>query len=236
MQDVYKIIPKLQQMGLITKSINRPCTIQIIPIKNALSKLVENEKVRALEKAELLEKKIETINNQKKNNEIQNSEYQVYVIPAGKALTAKAESVFNENLYKYDLIATWKYFLESAAPYLKTALKKIGNDARIRILASCSSYEEDDCVERVKNALKEIATEDRYFVGKILMKDMKTVFALLNSIDIWIPTITPKDQGDIIINNSPDAANFAKETFEYFWNDPLAEIVIAINAQLEKKN
>lgn len=232
MQDVYKIIPKLQKMGLITKSLNRPCTIQIIPIKNALLKLVEEEKAKALQKAKTLEKKIETINNQK-NSELQISEYQVFVIPEGKALNTKADSVFNNKLNNYDLVTTWKYFLEDAAPYLKPALKRIGNDARIRILVSCSRSPEDDCFERVEHALKDIATKDRRFSGRILIKHTKSVFALLNNVDLWIPTSSP--EGDIIINNCSDVANLANETFEYFWNDPLTKTIIEINPQLKRR-
>ena len=43
-QDIYKIIPKLQQMGLVTKTVNRPAKIQLIPIRTALTKIIREKK------------------------------------------------------------------------------------------------------------------------------------------------------------------------------------------------
>lgn len=229
-QDIYKIIPKLQQMGLVTKTVNRPARIEVIPVRNALMKLITEQKADAIEKAKILERKIEILDIfQKNQNALQTQKYQVFVIPKGKALDAKAASVFNSKLNKYDLVCTWNYFLKTAAPYLKIALKRIGRNARIRILVTCIPSPEDFCYNKVENAIKEIATKDRFFSGKILMKELKSTFALLNDIDLWIPTIIPIDKGDIIINNSIDTANFAKEAYEYFWSDPLARTVVEIS-------
>ncbi len=229
-QDIYKIIPKLQQMGLVTRTVNRPARIELIPLRNALMKLIEEQKADALKKANILERKIKLMDIfQKNTNRLQIHDYQVFVLPPGKALDAKAASVFNSKLNKYDLICTWKYFLQTAAPYLKIALKKSGRNARIRILVTCAQSEGQICYNKVKNAIKEIATTDRFFSGKILIKDIKSTFALLNDIELWIPTIIPIDKGDIIINNSRDTANFAKEAYEYFWNDPLTRTVVEIS-------
>lgn len=229
-QDIYKIVPKLQQMGLVTRTVNRPARIELIPIRNALTKLVAEQKADAVEKAKILERKIEILDVFQRNPKaLQMGKYQVFVLPPGKALDAKADSVFNSKLNKYDLVCTWNYFLQIAAPYLKTALKRIGRNARIRILVTCVPSPEDFCYNKVVTAMKEVATKDRFFSSKILTKELKSTFALLNDVDLWIPTIIPIDKGDIIINNSIDAANFAKEAYEYFWNDPLARTVVEIS-------
>ena len=125
-QDIYKIIPKLEQMGLVTKSVNRPARIEALPVRKALMDLIDEQKVHALKKAKILEKKIKKTGIFQKSSDVfQIRDCQVFVLPPGKALNAKADSVFNSKLNKYDLLCTWKYFLHAAAPYLKTALTRI---------------------------------------------------------------------------------------------------------------
>src|SRR4030042_6398097 len=46
-QDIYKILPKLEEMGLITKTADRPVTIEAIPMEEALSHIVSMEQQKA---------------------------------------------------------------------------------------------------------------------------------------------------------------------------------------------
>ena len=39
-QDIYKLLPKLEKMGLITKTIDKPFMIEAIPIDEALETLI----------------------------------------------------------------------------------------------------------------------------------------------------------------------------------------------------
>ena len=130
---------------------------------------------------------------------------------------------------KYDLVCNWRYFLKTAAPYLKTIWGRIAKNATIQILVTCPLSQGLTCLNKVENALKEIASKDGGFTGKILIKDIKSNFALLNDMDLWITNRVPSEKGDIIIENSVDTATIAKEAFEYFWNDPLAKTVIIRN-------
>ena len=43
-QDIYKILPKLEKMGLITKTLEKPVQIKAIPIEEALTHLVDIER------------------------------------------------------------------------------------------------------------------------------------------------------------------------------------------------
>lgn len=229
-QDVYKIIPKLVKMGLATKSLNRPAIIEALPVRKALLKLITEQKASALKRAEILDEEIKKLDNiQKDRNTFKIRDSKIFILPAGKALDAKAASVFNSKLIKYDLVCSWKYFLKIAAPYLKTVWSRIAKNATIQILVTCPLSQEVTCLNKVENTIKKIAPKDRFFTGKILIKDIKSNFALLNDMDLWITNRVPKEKGDIIIENSIDTATIAKEAFEYFWNDPLAKTVIMRN-------
>lgn len=49
-QDIYKILPKLEKRGLITKTIDKPVLIKAIPVEKALNRLVTVEKSEAKER------------------------------------------------------------------------------------------------------------------------------------------------------------------------------------------
>src|SRR5512141_1000060 len=46
-QDIYKLLPKLEKMGLITRTIDKPFMIEAIPIEKALETLISKERKRS---------------------------------------------------------------------------------------------------------------------------------------------------------------------------------------------
>src|ERR1700690_515376 len=78
-QDVYITLSKLEKMGLIIKTIDKPALIEAIPIERALSRLVSNEKNKAKTRISFLEDNLKklsaaVINNQN-SEEIQENEF-----------------------------------------------------------------------------------------------------------------------------------------------------------------
>ena len=46
-QDIYKLLPKLEKMGLITKTIDKPFMIEAVPIEKALETLITKEREKS---------------------------------------------------------------------------------------------------------------------------------------------------------------------------------------------
>ena len=62
-QDIYKILPKLEKKGLITKTLGTPIVIKAIPVKIALKSLVSMEKKEALERIACMEANLKKVSN-----------------------------------------------------------------------------------------------------------------------------------------------------------------------------
>jgi len=67
-QDVYITLAKLEKMGLIIRTIDKPALIEAIPIEKALSHLVSNEKIKAKTRIYFLEDNLKKLSPAVKNN------------------------------------------------------------------------------------------------------------------------------------------------------------------------
>ena len=62
-QDIYKILPKLEEMGLITKTVDRPVTIKAIPVEEALNYIVSTKQQKANQRITRLKANLKAIAN-----------------------------------------------------------------------------------------------------------------------------------------------------------------------------
>jgi len=59
-EDVYRILPKLEKMGLVEKLLGKPCKIRATPVEEALSVLIKHEEDSARERVSRLKAETET--------------------------------------------------------------------------------------------------------------------------------------------------------------------------------
>ena len=60
-QDIYKILPKLQEMGLIAVTVNRPVVVKAISAEEALDKLISAEQERIDQKVKRLKRSLKKL-------------------------------------------------------------------------------------------------------------------------------------------------------------------------------
>jgi sugar-specific transcriptional regulator TrmB len=58
-QDIYKIIPKLERKGVISKTLGKPLVVRAMPVKKALKTLVSKERISALQRIKRMEVHLE---------------------------------------------------------------------------------------------------------------------------------------------------------------------------------
>jgi sugar-specific transcriptional regulator TrmB len=124
-QEIYRIMPKLQKLGLAEKIISTPTKWKAIPLQDGLSFLLERRKT---ETSELQIKSIKIINNFMENNgvERQKEEFQFVMLEKGAArrwLLKTLEGTQTSN----DIICTVKNFndiLYFLSDFFKKAMKR----------------------------------------------------------------------------------------------------------------
>jgi sugar-specific transcriptional regulator TrmB len=94
-EDVYKVLPALEKMGLVEKLLGKPVMIRATPVAGALASLILDEKVKSDERIASMKTKFQALSNAKWIQPIVNDDGEsLYaLIPEGKAVIAKFSSL-----------------------------------------------------------------------------------------------------------------------------------------------
>jgi len=105
--NVYRVISKLQELGLVEKIITNPTVFKAIPIHEGIPMLLERQ---AKEYKEIEAKTREMLKRRTRNDEEKPSEegYEFALIPDEKATIRKLIEMGNRSKRSYDFIFFWK--------------------------------------------------------------------------------------------------------------------------------
>lgn len=158
-QDIYKIIPKLEKLGLITKTKTNPILLESLPAKIAFDSLIQRQKNELDKQKNSAQKIIESIINRRKTATSEEFIDHVLIFDArNESLNNKLKSSYNNIRKSLELFSTYKIkkFLDVIIPIFeehKKILKK--RRVKIRILIQC-----DDEIEDYYKKLDQFTTLD----------------------------------------------------------------------------
>ncbi|MGA3291320.1 MAG: helix-turn-helix domain-containing protein [Candidatus Bathyarchaeia archaeon] len=109
-EDVYKVLPALEKMGLVEKLLGKPAMIRATPVAGALASLIVDEKVKSDEKIASMKVKFKAISKTMGVQPIVvGEEKSLYaLIPEGKAVIAKLASLIASSKINVFWIGTTK--------------------------------------------------------------------------------------------------------------------------------
>ena len=143
-EDVYRIMPKLEKMGLIEKILGKPTKIRATPVEEALPLLIKREKDIANKKvSELVAKKDAFLKHFK--------EYKMKPISeeARFALISEREGIINKELIMVknaeraiDVITSRDKFLHIFTSYGEPFKEAIGRGVKVRMILDITEHED----------------------------------------------------------------------------------------------
>jgi sugar-specific transcriptional regulator TrmB len=94
-EDVYKVLPALEKMGLAEKLVGKPALIRATPVAGALASLINDEKVKSDERIASMKMKFQELSEAKWVQPLApgKDESLFALIPEGKAMVAKFTSL-----------------------------------------------------------------------------------------------------------------------------------------------
>ena len=97
-EDVYKVLPALEKMGLAEKLLGKPALIRATPVAGALASLILDEKVKSDERIATMKKKFQLLSKAKWAEPlVVGEEESLYaLIPEGKAVIAKLSNLISD--------------------------------------------------------------------------------------------------------------------------------------------
>lgn len=135
-EDVYKVLPALEKMGLAEKLLGKPIIIRATPVAGALTSLILDEKVKSDERITSMKMNFQELSAAKWVQPIAVGEDEsLYaLVPRGKAIIAKLTSLIAGSKISVFWIDTLKE-ISHVTSLLSSEIKKaIHNEVRVNII------------------------------------------------------------------------------------------------------
>jgi sugar-specific transcriptional regulator TrmB len=229
-QDIYRVMPTLEKLGLSEKIITTPTTYKATPIKDGYHLLLQN---KTREHTELQKETIELINDSHERNQktALHEEAAEFVVTSSKTLFFKRIAEREKTVEKsICVVGRWKGFksrLFHLFPTLKRALKR---GVRIRIITE--KYEDDKSVQKIIQTLQENPLFEIKYLSAPL--PVQTIIHDDTEVNMCIAT-QPDDDLPSLWSNNPQFVKVMKAYFEDLWKKAQAAPEISISKNLKTK-
>jgi len=143
-EDVYRILPKLEELGLVERLLGKPTKIRATPVEEALSLLIKHEEDTARERVSALKEKTETfLKDFSRAPKLELKE------KAHFALLAKRESIMSRTLSmlqeakrEFDIVFSRGQIMQFIHSFAEEIKRTVNKGVRIRIVTEVPEYED----------------------------------------------------------------------------------------------
>jgi sugar-specific transcriptional regulator TrmB len=221
-QDIYKILPKLEETGLIIQTLSRPVTLDVISVEEALKNFVKIEKKKNDDRIKRLKAGIETlakvINEEKKANDaislIERAE--VAYFSSDRAIKNKLDAAYKNVKTQCDLVLNYELLMRRL-PLLRKRFEELSNkNIKTRILLDATQDP-----QLMKKIFEEILPDTGNFkvkltAGKITVRP----YTLIDRSETYVFTQgkTQSFMPTMLWTNGKNIFTIYEHNFENAWN------------------
>jgi sugar-specific transcriptional regulator TrmB len=222
-QDIYKLLPKLEKMGLITKTIDKPFMIEAIPIDKALETLISKEKDKANERISHLENNLkEMITAIQMQPEIK-EEARFTLLTSDEAIKNRGYLIFKKIKKDFKIVVSMEHITKPALHYFREFLQLIADhDARLELIIVTTEDEEE-----AKQTVEKIAASNGELKVKFINKSVCKNYQVIDNKEVWIATQQKTESGFpcLLWTNDSNIVDTYRENFQMTWANPKAIVV-----------
>jgi sugar-specific transcriptional regulator TrmB len=222
-QDIYKLLPKLERMGLITKTIDKPFMIEAIPIDEALETLISKEKEKANERISHLENSLkEVIAAIQMQPEIK-EEAQFTLLTNDEAIKNIGRLIFKRKRKNFKIVASMEQITKPGLHYFREFLQIIADhEARLKLIIVAAEDKEE-----VRQIVEKIAPNNGQLKVKLINNCVCKNYQVIDNRGVWISTQKKTEAGFpcLFWTNDLNIVATYRENFEITWMNPKASIV-----------
>jgi sugar-specific transcriptional regulator TrmB len=133
-EDVYRILPSLEKMGLIERLLGKPAQIRATPISDALSFLVAEEKSKFDERLTGMRSKVQSLSLKDWKQPLPGEESTYILIAEKKAILAKTSELIKNSRKEVALIADKTRVIPTLSQFSEECRQAIKKGAQIRLI------------------------------------------------------------------------------------------------------
>jgi sugar-specific transcriptional regulator TrmB len=240
-QDIYKILRKLEEMGLITKTVGHPIAIKAIPVEKALNYIVSTEQQKANQRIKRLKANLKALSDAISETQDQSEttrekqETKAIFLSTDRAIKNKLDISYENARTKCNLVMHLELLMRRLPIFRKRFQAIATKKVKTRLLVDTAKN-----IDLVKRTLKEIipSTGDftvKHTSGKITIKP----YLIIDRKEVYISTRkkTPHTFPCLLWTNSKNIIEIYEENFEKAWKNPHAiNIRLKRDATEEKAN
>jgi len=223
-ENIYRIIPELQKMGLVEKTIGKPIMYRAIKIEDAVSILLD----RKTEHINKLQKEAKTvINNFKKSKAtwkgiIDKEETHFLVIPRNvMQIKRKRQSIVNSES-SIDIVTTVNRFCCIISLYFPSFKKACERGVKIRFITEKLALETASSSNAEFQRIMQFCTLERINC-RYSKQPIGNIVGIIDKKEVYI-NIDPSlrvEESPVLWSNHPTLIEIADHYFENLWNASL---------------
>ena len=213
-EDVYRLLPALEKMGLIERLLGKPTEIRVTPIKDALTFLVAEEKKKSDERLSGLRSTIKTL-SLKDWKQPPPEEESIYILIAEKKpILAKTSGLIRDSRKEVALIADTATMMRILSQFSDEYKRAIKNGAQIRLI-----FEGDSTDILIKENVKKLIDGASVHV-KFHRKPLNH-FIMSDDTEAIITGSTESglDESPSLWTNNSNLIGALKTGFEFGWKE-----------------
>jgi sugar-specific transcriptional regulator TrmB len=209
-QDVYRILPSLQKIGLIEKTITAPTMFKATPLKLGVSILVKN---KISQHNELIKKADQISSENFEVHSTSGEEPDFILIPGNEAVIQKINSLTENIQESLDIVSSKRRFSRAVVAFSDSRMKALKRGAIIRVVTERLAPTNSE-IRKILAAEKKAGVMTRY-----VSTQSPVLFLLFDNKEIMIITSAhgTLDTSALWSNNSSLIA-MSKTFFECIWN------------------
>ena len=232
-QDIYKLLPKLEKMGLITRTIDKPFMIEALPVKKALESIILKEKEKSDQRITQLEKNLnelsETIQQQPESKE----DARFTLLTTDEAILNRSEQSFKRRTKNLMVVTTIEQIKTPAIHAFRAYTQIIENgNAKLRLII-VGSEGKDEAMQ----IAEKIAPRNGSYKVKLIDRCACKNYQLIDDKEVWIATQQKTQAGypSILWTNDTNIVGAYRENFNETWNSSRAVTVYRMPIVKEEK-
>ncbi|MCW3994706.1 MAG: MEDS domain-containing protein [Candidatus Bathyarchaeota archaeon] len=229
-EEVYRILPKLEKMGLIEKTMSVPVKLKATSVENALTILIRNEEENAKKRiAELTLKKAEFLDHFRTGaKEAKLGDAEQFSIISEKAVAlSKIESLLDKAQVEIEYCVSREKILQFLKYFSEPLSQAVERGVKVRII-STPPHAEDEIPRAINQALA-----SRKSVAIRYLESLPNHFLVIDSLEVLVATSTSGFLADnplLWSNNFPHIMVY-KKLFEELWDSSVESASLNVEGE-----
>jgi sugar-specific transcriptional regulator TrmB len=148
-EDVYRILPKLEEMGMAEKLLGKPIKVRATPVEDALSVLIKREEDKSRKKVTSLKAKREDFLKQFENSPMLEMEKKPHfsLLPNRENILAKLLTMMKSSEKEIDIVFSRSQIMQFLFEFSDQIKKNIRKGIKMRVISELPDY--DDSLPRL---------------------------------------------------------------------------------------